>query len=180
MLFRSCYKFSIGKPEDIAYLIDYKGLGLQGRLDREYMELFEAASFEYVSSFFGYHYFRSKTNPEVVKTIKSERRNRGEAYQRIKKGMAIIGGMNLVIGGINMVNSQLTPGAEPLFLLSFVNILCALLMLGTWGMLTYKQKLLKEQEDGVTYSMTPYQRLVKVSLVLLRVTLLIGLFNVFF
>lgn len=74
------YNFEKGQPQQYTYRLDYQ-LGTQKDLP-EYLELFDAAGWEYLGKFNGWHYFRKPVKAGEVMEIYTDSESKIKKFER--------------------------------------------------------------------------------------------------
>ena len=87
------YKFRKAQPEECMYSIDFADVSKKNKDFQQYVEIFEAGGWEYVTSMENIHYFKA---PKGTKPIYTDGGSMAEKYDNMRK----ICVRSLVVGGI--------------------------------------------------------------------------------
>lgn len=84
------YSFEQDEPKKLIYQFDFKGLG---RMDeKEYLQIYEDAGWDFVSRFGGWYYFsKERTEKEIDLSIFNNNESKRAKYRRLLVFLAITG-----------------------------------------------------------------------------------------
>lgn len=134
------YEFEDRVPGEYKIALDY--LGKSRAENQKYIEFLEDTGAEHVGTIVRWAYFRKKTAEPF--SILSDNSSKIALFTNVMRGLLVVMIMNLYAFGLNISNYFLH--REPVFLICFINLFLAFLLLyGYWRFYKKRKKLKEEQ-----------------------------------